>query len=47
MPSKLLYLLRHAKAEGSKQKLFDLDRTLTEKGVSDAQRLAAKLRKKE
>lgn len=47
MPSKVLYLLRHAKSEGSKQKLSDLDRTLTEKGVGDAQRLAAKLRKKE
>ena len=47
MPGKLLYLLRHAKAEGSKQKLADLDRALTERGVSDAKKLAAKLRKKE
>lgn len=47
MPSKLLYLLRHAKAESSKLKLSDLDRTLTDRGVGDAQKLAAKLRKKE
>ena len=47
MPGKLLYLLRHAKAETANQKLADLDRALTERGVNEAQKLAAKLRKKE
>jgi phosphohistidine phosphatase len=47
MTSKLLYLLRHAKAESASADLPDQDRALTEKGVSDAQKLATKLRKKE
>lgn len=47
MPTKLLYLLRHAKAESADPKLSDEDRALTEKGVNDAHKLAAKLHKKE
>lgn len=47
MPTKLLYLLRHAKAESANIKLLDEDRALTEKGINDAQKLAAKLQKKE
>ena len=47
MPTKLLYLLRHAKAESADSKLSDEDRALTERGVNDAHQLAGKLHKKE
>lgn len=47
MSIKLLYLLRHAKAESASDKLSDEDRALTEKGINDAKKLASKLYKKE
>ena len=47
MSTKLLYLLRHAKAESANTKLSDEDRPLTERGVDDVKKLANKLQKKE
>jgi phosphohistidine phosphatase len=47
MPTKLLYLLRHAKAESANATLLDEDRALTERGIGDVKKLANKLQKKE
>ena len=47
MPTKLLYLLRHAKAESANTTLLDADRALTERGICDVKKLANKLQKKE
>ena len=47
MSTKLLYLLRHAKAESANAKLSDEDRPLTERGIGDVKKLANKLQKKE
>jgi len=45
--SKSLYLLRHAKAIAEEGLVSDLDRSLSESGIKDANRLAQKLAKKE